>query len=148
MKFQHPTSNIQKSAKHQRLKARGASEKLIYPERNSSGWVLNDSDRDGDSGQHPFDLEQRTAQFGEAIVRFCKRLPKDTVTDPLRSQLVRCGTSIGANYIEANESFSKKDFRFSINRCVKEARESKHFLRMIAAAEPPHVDEARRLHRE
>ena len=121
---------------------------MIYPEAASGGWILNENATSAKPGQHPFDLQERTARFGEAIVRFCKRMPVDSTTGPLKSQLVRCGTSNGANYIEANESFSRKDFRFSISRCVKEAKETKYFLRMIAAAESSVVEKARELYRE
>jgi four helix bundle protein len=89
-----------------------------------------------DSSRHAFDLEERTAQFGEAIVRFCKKIPRDPTNDRLTAQLAGCGTSIGANYCEANEAVSKKDFRCTVSRSVKEAKETKFFLRMIAAAEP------------
>ena len=59
-----------------------------------------------------------------------------------------CGTSIGANYCEANESVSKKDFKCIVGRCVKEAKETKFFLRMIATSEPKLADDARKLYRE
>ncbi|MEI8097173.1 MAG: four helix bundle protein [Candidatus Moraniibacteriota bacterium] len=58
-----------------------------------------------------FDLEERTAQFGESIILFCKTLKQDTITKPLISQIVRSATSVGANYMEANGASSKKDFR-------------------------------------
>ena len=98
--------------------------------------------------KHPFDLEERTARFGEAIIRFLKKVPRGPDTDRLIDQLVGCGTSIGANYCEANEGVSKKDFRNIIGRCVKEAKETKYFLRMIAASEPKLAEEARQLFRE
>src|SRR5438270_4803260 len=56
----------------------------------------------------PFDMEERTAQFGEQIVRFCKTIPRNAANDRLVDQLVGCGTSVGANYHEANEPMSKK----------------------------------------
>jgi four helix bundle protein len=99
-------------------------------------------------GRHPFDLEERTALFGEAVVRFVKNIPRSPGNDRLVGQLVGCGTSIGANYCEANERVSKKDFRNTISRCVKEAKETKYFLRVIVAAEPRIADEARVLYRE
>ncbi len=99
-------------------------------------------------GTRPFDLEERTAQFGEAIVRFSRQVPRDPTNKRLIEQLVGAGTSVGANYAEASESVSKKDFRFSISRCVKEAKETRFFLRMIAASEPSLADEARKLYRE
>jgi four helix bundle protein len=66
----------------------------------------------------------------------------------LIDQLVGAGTSVGANYCEANEAVSKRDFRFSISRCVKEAKETKFFLRMAVASEPPMAEQARPLYRE
>ncbi len=104
------------------------------------------NDNAGKSGKPEFDLEERTAQFGEVVIRFAKTLPKNTVTTPLISQVVRSGTSIGANYCEADDAVSKKDFKNKIGTCRKEARETKHWLRMIAAAEPDVKDEARELH--
>jgi four helix bundle protein len=98
--------------------------------------------------RHPFDLEERTAVFGEAIIDLAKKIPRGPANDRLVGQLVGCGTSVGANYCEANERVSKKDFRNTIGRCVKEAKESKYFLRMIAAAEPRLADKARALYRE
>jgi four helix bundle protein len=81
-------------------------------------------------------------------VRFAKKIPRHPANDRLISQLVGCGTSVGANYCEADERVSKKDFRNTIARCVKEAKETKHFLRMIAASDPSLASEARKLFRE
>ena len=86
------------------------------------------------AGQREFNLEERTARFGEAIIHFCKRIPTGPVTSPLVSQLVRAGTSVGANFCEADNAVSKKEFRLKIGTCQKEARETKHWLRMMAAA--------------
>src|SRR5215475_7926728 len=86
--------------------------------------------------QPEFDLEERTAVFGEAVIAFAKRVPVNDVTRVLVSQVVRAGTSVGANYVEADDADSRKDFKFKIGLCRREARESKHWLRMIAAAEP------------
>lgn len=91
-----------------------------------------------------FDLEERTARFGEAVIAFAKKLPQNPVSTPLISQLVRAATSIGANYCEADDAESKRDFRHKIALCRKESREAKHWLRMIAAAIPEAKDEARR----
>jgi len=77
-----------------------------------------------------FDLEERTAKFGEEIVRFCKKSEKDLVMKPIISQLIRSGTSIGANYCEANNASSRKDFRNKIFICKKEAQETKYWLRI------------------
>jgi four helix bundle protein len=95
-----------------------------------------------------FDLEERTAVFGEKIIALCRAVPADDVNSVLIRQLVRAGTSIGANYCEANDAESKKDFRHKIGICRKEARETKHWLRMLAAASPTQRDDARRLWQE
>ena len=92
-----------------------------------------------------FDLEERTALFGEAAIRFAKTIPKSPVTLPLIDQFVRAGTSIGANYCEADDAASKKDFKNKICICRKESRETKLWLRLIAAAEPELKQEARKL---
>ena len=76
-----------------------------------------------------YNLEERTARFGEAIIDFAKTIPLNPVTTRLITQLVGAGTSVDANYVEAGDAVSKKDFLKSIGTCRKEARESKHFLR-------------------
>src|SRR3990167_738357 len=81
-----------------------------------------------------YDLEERTAVFGENIIKFCKKVPRGPVTDPLTIQLVKAGTSVGANYSEADDAESKMDFKHKIGICKKESRESKHFLRMTSVA--------------
>jgi len=91
----------------------------------------------------PYDLEERTALFGESILRFAKRIPVNVVTEPLVKQLVRSGTSVGANYCEADDAGSKKEFRHRISICKRESRECRHWLRMIAAAVPALKEEAR-----
>ena len=95
--------------------------------------------------QSKYDLEERTARFGESAITFTLRLPKNVVTAPLISQLVRSATSVGANYCEADDSGSRKEFRYRISVCKREARESKHWLRMMAAAVPAMKEEARTL---
>jgi four helix bundle protein len=148
-----------KSSKHQAPSSRETSNsKIQYSQlkRGSLAWwedgfemeglVLRDGDSAGE--RHPFDLEERTATFGEAIVKFSKKIPRDPTNNRLIDQLVGCGTSVGANYCEANEGVSKKDFRHPISRCVKEAKETKYFLRMVIAAEPQLAEQARPLYRE
>jgi len=81
-----------------------------------------------------YDLEERTAKFGENIILFCKSIPIDTVSQPLINQLVKSATSIGANYMEANQVSSKRDFKNKIRICLKEANETKHWLRMLSVA--------------
>ena len=95
-----------------------------------------------------FDLEERTARFGEAVVVFAKKLPRNVITLPLINQIIRSATSIGANYCEADDAQSKKEFLQKISACKKEARETKHWLRMIATAEPDLKEDMRTLWRE
>jgi len=95
-----------------------------------------------------YDLEERTACFGETIVRFAKKIPHSPVNNRLIDQLVGAGTSVGANYCEADDGVSKLDFKHRIGTCRKEAREAKFFLRMVAVAEPVLKSEAREIWRE
>ena len=81
-----------------------------------------------------YDLEERTTVFSENIIKLCKKSPKNIVTIPIIDQLIRCGTSIGANYTEANGASSKKDFNNKIFICKKESRETKYWLRLLAGA--------------
>jgi len=95
-----------------------------------------------------YDLEERTARFGEEIIRFAYTVPKNIITTSLINQLVRSGTSIGANYCEADDAESRKDFKHKIGIAKKEARETKHWLRMIANAAPETKKEAQKLWQE
>ncbi|HOY55925.1 MAG TPA: four helix bundle protein [bacterium] len=81
-----------------------------------------------------YDLEERTAKFGEQIILFCKTIQKNEITKPLINQIIRSATSIGANYMEANRGSSKRDFSNKISICLKESNETKHWLRMMAVA--------------
>jgi len=83
-----------------------------------------------------FDLDERTAKFAEQVIFLAKRIPNSTINEVLIRQFVKSGTSIGANYGEANDAESKKDFRHKIGICKKESKETKYWLRLIAAAEP------------
>lgn len=84
------------------------------------------------SSNNKYNLEERTAKFGEEVIEFCKAVKHDDISKPLISQLVRSSTSVGANYCEANNASSKKDFRNKIFICKKECQETKHWLRMMA----------------
>jgi four helix bundle protein len=90
-----------------------------------------------------YDLEERTARFGEAVIDFARTIPQDPVTNRIISQLVGAGTSVGANYVEADDAVSKKEFLKNIGTCRKEARETKHFLRMAVRAVPELKPQAR-----
>src|SRR5207244_7938921 len=92
-----------------------------------------------------YDLEERTARFGEAVIDFAKTIPQSAVTTRIISQLVGAGTSVGANYVEADDAVSKKEFLKNIGTCKKEARETKHFLRITVRAVPELKPQARTL---
>jgi four helix bundle protein len=95
-----------------------------------------------------YDLEERTAKLGEDIIKFAKKIPQNPIDNPLINQLIRSGTSVGANYCEADDAESGKDFRHKIGICKKEARETKHWLRMIAIACPELLKETANLWQE
>ena len=95
-----------------------------------------------------YNLEERTAKFGENIMKFCKSIKDNTETKPIKNQLIKSGTSVGANYCEANNASSKRDFRNKIFISKKEAQETKFWLRMSAAVVPEKTDEARILWQE
>ena len=98
--------------------------------------------------KNKYDLEERTAKFGEAVILLVRKLKSDHISRPLITQLVKSATSIGANYMEANGAESKKDFLHKINICKKEARETKHFLRMVATSNPEITEQFRILRKE
>ena len=104
---------------------------------------------DGEAGGLPQrDLMERTAQFGEAILRFCKKIPRSPENNRLIDQLVGAGTSVGANFCEADDASSGRDFKNKICTCRKESKEAMFFLRMVAASEENLKEEARKLWRE
>ena len=95
-----------------------------------------------------FDLEQRTAKFGEDVIEFAKKVPKNVITIPLLGQFVRAGTSVGSNYCEADCAESRKDFEHKLGICKKEAKETKHWVRMIIKATPELGDAAKKIWQE
>jgi four helix bundle protein len=98
--------------------------------------------------ERKFDLAERTARFGEMVIGLVRKVTLDPAASPLVRQLVRAATSIGANYCEADEAGSGKEFRYRISVCNREARETKYWLRMVAVAVPTQKEEARRLWKE
>lgn len=95
-----------------------------------------------------YDLEERTVGFGERIIDLGKKAPKNIVTIPILDQLIRSGTSIGANYCEANGASSKIDFKNKIFICKKEAKETKYWLRLLAKAANELTEDCRSLWQE
>jgi four helix bundle protein len=100
------------------------------------------------ANRRAYDLEERTAAFAERVIDFALEVERNPVTLPLISQLVSAATSVGANYCEADDAESKKDFRHKIGLCRKEARETKYWFRMIARAAPTSRQPARPLWKE
>lgn len=93
------------------------------------------------------DLEERTFNFARDVRDFIRRLPRGIITAADGAQLVRSSGSIGANYIEAQEAMSRKDFGMRIKICRKEAKESKYWLALLDVPAQA-VHEHKRLQRE
>jgi|SRR3989344_3241597 len=105
--------------------------------------MINDLNND-----KKYDLEERTTLFSEKLIALCKKTPKNIVTIPIISQLMRSGTSMGANYCEANGASSKKDFKNKIYTCKKEGKETKYWLSLLGKAEEEVKDECQKLWNE
>lgn len=87
-----------------------------------------------------YDLEERTAKFSEELIVFLKTLTLTPFNRRIIEQLIGSAGSIGANYCEATEGESKKDFTHKIGIAKKETKETKHWLRLLAKAEPSHKE--------
>jgi len=83
-----------------------------------------------------YDLDERTALFGEQIIKFCMSIRETTANKPIISQMIRSATSIGANYMEADCAESGKDFYHKIAISKKESKETTHWLRMLCVSNP------------
>jgi four helix bundle protein len=83
-----------------------------------------------------YDLEERTLKYSKRTIHLAKALPKNTINFKLIDQFIRSGTSMGANYREANETETKKDFCFRIRICRKEGKETIYWLNLIIEANP------------
>jgi four helix bundle protein len=82
-------------------------------------------------GEKPYNLEERTLLFAKTVIDFVGSIPKTLANNEIARQLVRSAGSVGANYIEANESLSKKDFVMRVKVCRKEAKESCYWLKLL-----------------
>ena len=87
-----------------------------------------------------YDLEERTFAFAKRVRTFTKKLPRAIDIDEDIRQLVKASGSVGANYIEANEALSKKDFVMRIKICRKEAKESRYWIRLIDTGSRPELE--------
>ncbi|MBL9165035.1 MAG: four helix bundle protein [Planctomycetaceae bacterium] len=103
---------------------------------------------DASSAGRVYDLEERTAQFAEQAIDLALTFSRSPVVSPLLSQFVRAATSIGANYCEADDAESKKDFRHKIGLCRKESRETKYWVRMLVRADKSKREGAKPLWQE
>jgi four helix bundle protein len=121
-------------------KARIKTDESAFWEKDETLMVREDA-----GTSRVYDLEERTARFGESVIDFAKTIPQNAVTSRLIGQLVGAATSVGANYVEADDAVSKKEFLKNIGTCRKEARETKHFLRMVVRAVPELKPQAREL---
>jgi len=90
-----------------------------------------------------YDLEERTLEFAKRVRRFVKKLPKTVANLVDIRQLVRASGSVGANYIEANDSLSKKDFAMRIKICRKEAKECRFWLRLVDTGKQTELEQER-----
>jgi len=88
------------------------------------------------TNENKYNLISRTKKFGKTVIIFASKIPKNTITLPLISQFVRAGTSVGANYHEADNAESKSDFKHKIGISCKEAKETSYWLKMIEIACP------------
>jgi four helix bundle protein len=107
--------------------------------------MSNDSDLKVSQATRPFDLSERTAVFGESVIRTVRSIHCDATSRPIVSQPVRSATSIGANYLEADDAGSRKEFHYRISLCRRESRETGYWLRMLVAAIPSVREVARPL---
>ena len=101
-----------------------------------------------DQKTNNYDLEERTAKFGEDVIDFIKSVKRNSLNDPILKQLIRSATSVGANYCEANNASSKSDFRNKIYICKKEVNETKYWFRMLTKTNPELKNSTRKLWKE
>jgi four helix bundle protein len=102
----------------------------------------------GENSSRYRELEKRSTECAKAVIRLCLKLPKGSVTNPLITQIIRSSGSIGANFREANEALSKKDFLHRMKITRKETKETRHWLELIEVAVPEVSAEIARINRE
>ncbi len=95
-----------------------------------------------------YDLEERTIAFSKMVIQFAKIIPRNVITLSLIGQFVRSGTSVGANYHEANGAISRADFRNKISICKKEVKEVRYWIELLVEAESRMATDAERLIQE
>lgn len=95
-----------------------------------------------------YDLEERTTRFGKDVILLLQKISENSINTPLKSQLIRSATSIGANYREADGSDTKKEFIHRISLCKREAKESCYWLEMLEQTNVKMSEEFKKLHIE
>ena len=95
-----------------------------------------------------YDLEERTALFAERVRNFCLKLSKNVANTEYIPQLIRAGSSPGANYTEANKSIGDKDFKMKIKTCRRESKESSYWLRLVITDGSKEMEEERNYPRQ
>lgn len=94
------------------------------------------------------ELEERTLRFSKNLIAVLQKLPKNLISHNLIGQTVRSGTSVGANYREANAAESEKDFKHKMNISFKEAKEARYWLDILMSANPDHKNDLAPLRQE
>lgn len=110
--------------------------------------MSNDQASPNSTNSKKYDLEEKTLNFSKSVLDFCGKLPDNKITKPLISQLVRAATSVGANYSEADEANSKKDFVNKIAIAKKESKETKYWLKLLMHTNPDFQPKIQLLFRE
>ncbi len=100
------------------------------------------------SKTNKYDLEERTARFAEQMIDFVRTIKEDAVNTKIITQLIGSVGSVGANYCEATEAESKKDFTHKIGICKKEIKETRHWLRLLSKSNSEKINEIRKFWRE
>ncbi len=101
-----------------------------------------------EENQRKYDLEERTREFAECVIELCYTIKITPITEPIIKQLIKSSTSIGANYCEAIETGSKKDFRHKLLISKKEAKETFYWLRLLSKIKDVNHDKLKILHQE
>jgi hypothetical protein len=139
----------QRSSKPQAGKGASAHRLVLtYPFVANTSLFLNEIPDDTAISKHPFDLEERTARFGEAIVRFSKKILRDPANNPFDRSAGWRWHKYRRQLLRSQRGSFDERLSPMISRCVKESKEAKFFLRMIAASEPQLAAEAHEHYRE
>jgi four helix bundle protein len=93
----------------------------------------------------PYDLEERTLKYARMVINLCRKLPNDTINSKIIGQLIRAAGSVGANYREASEGLSKKDFIHKMRIARKECKESSYWLELLKTADSNYPEEINEL---